>query len=108
MTNEEMNRAISDACGWLPERDEQGGGRCYVSDLEWPYPDGHDFCSDLNAMHDVVLLLDEQERAEYCDTLVDVANADVDFKTVEATAAQRAEAFLKVVDRWVPNPAFIH
>lgn len=108
MTTQEMNRAINEAVGWLPERDEQTGGRCYVPDEAWPYPDSHDFCHDLNAMHDVVALLGDKERAEYCDTLVQVADADVDYKTVEATAIQRAEAFLKTIDRWVPNPAFVH
>ncbi len=61
-----------------------------------------DYLHDLNAIHEATFELTPKQRSEYCSVLVDVANAYVDFQTVEANAAERCEAFLKTLNLWTP------
>jgi hypothetical protein len=67
------------------------------------YPD---YTDDLGAMHEVEKTLDEDKRFLYETTL-----HSLNFKymkqmsiweTIHASAAQRAEAFLKVIGKWEP------
>lgn len=71
-----------------------------------------DYLNDLNAMHEAenVLLIDDQQRM-YVDTLVwlnNGGNSSIRFHgrwaAATATAAQRAEAFLRTVGKWATNP----
>lgn len=77
-----------------------------------------DYLNDLNAMHEAEKTLDSKpidERSMYYDFLLLVTpgwppwlpsgeppdSFEMDWKIVRATAAQRAEAFLRTIGKWV-------
>lgn len=112
MTDQEINEAIAKACGWTfgPTRTD--------GIPEWHRPDGSvcnsgvlpDFCNDLNAMHDAEVLLENEiaEADQYYTTLAELTMADdeelctsVRYRYLaNATARQRAEAFLRTKGLW--------
>jgi hypothetical protein len=84
MTNEQINAAIAEACGWDHKPINCGGAN---------------YCTDLNAMHEAEKYLDTDElfRGYY------LALYDVTQSTrwpIHATARQRAEAFLRTLGKW--------
>lgn len=116
MTNEEINIAIAEACGWkfIPEY-------CHGEDQPPEFttvtPDGKhlcgyypEYCNDLNAMHEAVRIFDYEQLEKFEEHLCDIcerANDEAEnpapwrFAVVHATARQRAEALLKTLDLWV-------
>lgn len=91
MTDEQINRAITEACGWTekPKR---------MPDGLWYYGRFPDYCSDLNAMHEAEkVLTDEQRDLYYLRHLGAWINPVV---SIYATARQRAEAFLRTIGKW--------
>lgn len=116
--NKELQRiAIAEAHGrpWLREA---------LRVSSWLHPDGTitkgwhtylripDYLNDLNAMHDAVIDMSFYLNKEWCplkytDNLLVVVNMTAvfrvkrgAFKHTNATAAQRAEAFLKTLNLW--------
>ena len=111
--NEENQRIfIAEARGWKTKSDSPN----------WTYyrPDGRgwngclpDYLKDLNAMHEVVSSRVEAEgfpfQEKYTHELRAVVTRrrrgcnkiQIDFWMAEATAAQRAEAFLRAIGKWV-------
>ena len=98
MTPEKQRVAIAESCGW--KTDKRG--------LGWLSPRGYyasepDYLNDLNAMHEAEELLyaksDTLEGAErmrdYSKWLCNIAKYPL-----RATAAQRAEAFLRTIGKW--------
>lgn len=97
MNKEEQRIAIAEACGW----------RCTAAFKEafacWVKPDGMDhqtellpdYLANLNAMHEAEKILTADQWYEY-DRLMPLR----DPQKMHATAAQRAEAFLKTIDKW--------
>jgi len=84
MTNQEINTAIAKALPW-------GCGR--------------DFCSDLNAMHEAEKTIPPIRIRRYISELwaamCEGGHAEeMDIGTIHATAAQRAEAFLRTLGKW--------
>lgn len=67
-----------------------------------------DYCNDLNAIHKVVMGLDRQtlEYSNYCSHLnqiVAIENSKTNkpgIQSLDATARQRAEAFLRTFGKW--------
>ena len=65
-----------------------------------------DYCNDLNAMHEAENHLKPDEKEIYWNYLFDHCDGTVfsrvedDYKMIHATAAQRAEAFLKTLKLW--------
>lgn len=122
MKDEEINVAIAEICGW----------RHLVSDA-WSQNEGeerYDNCPDyatcLNAMHDAHLYLvsisqpassRRQPDIRFALHLMDICSPDKKLwdngkflgshfdalKTANATARQRAEAFLRVQGKWVED-----
>lgn len=98
MTNEQINRAIAEACGWngRPVVHTDGKGSAWVRE----YPD---YCSDLNAMHEAEKVLGSRLR-EYGEHLCEMTVvSEHDFPACyiwHATARQRAEAFLRTLGKW--------
>lgn len=103
--------AIAEACGWRlrdPE-DPSPSEQQY-----WTSPDGRnhvfphnlpDYLSDLNAMHEAEKVLTEMQWHRYLQELAKVVRekgqAEIRIaQYVRATAAQRAEAFLRTIDKW--------
>lgn len=85
MSKEEINIAIAAACGWA-----------HPSVQPYAFPD---FCNDLNAMHEAEKTLKLGMRSRYDAELFMLAERDHCF-IWEATARQRAEAFLKTIGKW--------
>ena len=108
MTPEQINRAIAQACGWrsMPFDhwlDPQGEVRgCFGAGDEQKFlPNYH---GDLNAMHEAEKVLGDKQ-IEYYHLLVKATcwlSTDplASVKAVRATAAPRAEAFLKTLGLW--------
>jgi len=69
-----------------------------------------DYLSDLNAMHEAEETLSRNQRAEYWHEIIKLCNQDASllndfdrvgiFYQLHATAAQRAEAFLRTIGKW--------
>jgi hypothetical protein len=93
MTNEQINIAIAKACGWA-----------HPSVQPYAFPD---YCNDLNAIHEAERSLNSQQVQDYTLNLLRVTNNDGArfhgtlgcFAHVHATARQRAEAFLKTLEK---------
>jgi len=100
MNEKEQRIKIAEACG--------------LTDLHWISGQLHygsklapDYLNDLNAMHEAEKSLpnDDDIRCEFVDHLTSTVNgmwADAKrrFECATATAAQRAEAFLKTLKLW--------
>ena len=99
MNKKKQKIAIAEACGWEP------------------LPEGHfhpdnpvgqtmpDYLVDLNAMHEAEKMLTEHQWDEYERVLRLVCDGCSYFEgagkeLLHATAAQRAEAFLRTVGKW--------
>lgn len=99
MTPEQQRIAIAEACGWK----RKAGVKAWVSPFPgggWEYLSGlPDYLNDLNAMHDAELTKIAGELdMEYRDQLDKICGQ---YSIIyRATAAQRAEAFLRAVGRW--------
>lgn len=122
MTPETQNIAIALACGWkwyrwgkggglhllTPHHDWTGGSMVpseRVGDEEFRSDSWPDYLSDLNAMHEAEKVLTIHNYAAYeialCEA-VDYSGKDPDIwhNVLCATAAQRAEAFLRAKGLW--------
>jgi len=118
MKPEQQRIAIAEACGWENLSSELGvefriserGGFIYVKDP----------LNDLNAMHEAEKVLTEPQQSIFADRLnmlhniADLTYPDSNtrgyrkelfaeaFHLIHATAAQRAEAFLRTLNLWMP------
>jgi hypothetical protein len=117
MTNEEINIAIAEACGWRWVRLLKQEG---LRDVVRGYPPNTgcagvdesyvpDYCNDLNAMHQAEkYLVSNLQWNLYTSHLATLCGWDSkvhDVRTManvicSATARQRAEAFLRTLNLW--------
>ena len=99
MSEQEINDAIAEACG--RERNPDGG---------W-YPDNGlrvgtqaipDYCTDLNAMHEALVLLNTWRlRDNYFGWLREILDAEFDnWKVYAASPRHCAEALLRTLGKW--------
>lgn len=97
MTNDQINAAIAEACGW---RKEDGVYMWTQHGVDCTCPELWDWCNDLNAMHEAEKVLLDWEG--YVSALAKVTGAEDscgrDF--MSAPARQRAEAFLRTLGKW--------
>jgi uncharacterized protein (DUF1810 family) len=96
MTNEKINIAIAKACGWSNDDIERGYALCQFTE------DIPDYCNDLNAMHEAEKSLNQIQARAYSDFL---GQSEQDgtwagCHCFHQTAAQRAEAFLRTINKW--------
>ena len=105
MTPEQQQIAIAEACGW-EKANHLGLGwwRHPVEKTACTTDDLPDYVNDLNAMHEAekvieVIMHERGDDYAYGDKLVEVTQ---DVRPIRATAAQRAEAFLKTLNFWKP------
>ena len=116
MNDEEINRAIAEHLGWRIKAIKCGD----LDDAYWIPPGGYEdafrncgiippnYSGDLNAMHEAEKAAFGSSNlwAEFAFQLISVLNAsgmsELDGMTclLQATAPQRAEAFLRVVGKW--------
>lgn len=124
MTPEQQRIAIAIVCGWTPEEAERGfKTRLTVIDgVKTSQIAEHipDYLNDLNAMNEAEKVLKDKlpwpdSWQNYTRNLADAAgfsywesdtteetNTDYHAHICHATAAQRAEAFLKTLNLWKP------
>lgn len=111
MTDEQINQRIAEACGLIClhefQANKDGAKFGY-----WEYPKNWtgpkkqpwclDFCHDLNAMHEAESILDEDCQNGFRMELLNVTGSKYfgGFDHIHATARQRAEAFLRTLDKW--------
>lgn len=118
MSPEAQRIAIATACGWERSPNAFPGSRKWMrrqADGTWTSPEPlPDFLNDLNAMADAEKMLDSKDqdvRSLFLDYLLlsEEGNDDwdmhrtrfeADYHSVRATAAQRAEAFLRALNLW--------
>ena len=103
MTNEEIDKAIAEYCGWKYEFNGND------EDPEWYWippnnPDGNgtppDYCNDLNAMHEAENTLNDDQQYEYAYVLDGlIKNRSCEFDLIHASARMRAEAFVKTIGK---------
>ena len=116
MNPEAQRIAIAEACGWTKIRQrayvatqtdepfhEPSGlvGVRYARNIEVLVPY---YLTDLNAMHEAEKVLTDEQRRLYAAFLASKFNGWSMFalgKLLCATAAQRAEAFLRTIGKWV-------
>lgn len=119
MTNEAQRIAIAEACGWSIHQIETAGmqdvailppGAAITDEgAVWKYAgnDLPDYLNSLDAMASAEKILNDEQWEIYADYLLWSDNQDGHSNYTscrvgcEATAAQRAEAFLKTLGLWV-------
>jgi len=114
MKPEEQRIAIAEACGWelksnglspmwswqnesLTHRIKWVAHKEMASQGVLP-----DYLNDLNAMHEAEKTLNFFKKAEYARMLTSIAwqSEQPFFAPMTATAAQRADAFLRTIEKW--------
>jgi hypothetical protein len=107
MTNEQINFAIVEACGWtdISKYTQAVDGWYGYEPENGPHSKIPDYCNDLNAMHEAEKVLTEHQWDEYekvlrlvCDGCSYYEGAGKEL--LHATAKQRAEAFLRTLGKW--------
>jgi hypothetical protein len=103
MTNEEINKAIAEYCGWKYEFNGND------EDPEWYWiapnnPDGNetspDYCNNLNAMAEAENTLNDDQQYEYAYVLDGlIENRSCEFNLIHASARMRAEAFVRTIGK---------
>ena len=114
MTPEKQRIAIAEACGltnvapMIVKNVKHEGDDITVgiwSDDGWV----PQYLNDLNAMHEAVSIFDYDQADQFEDHLCDICKRSNDekenpapwrFAVVNATASQRAEAFLRTIGKW--------
>ena len=104
MTDNEINAAIGKVRVWEIEQVTVCGQKDVVFYLNGKETDEpmSDYCNDLNAMHDAMIALPASQRLNYLAELHRMNENSVweDFLAHNATARQRAIAFLKTLGLW--------
>lgn len=102
MSPEAQRIAIAEACGWHQVIGDEWKYGMYG----WNNPEGFnvpdsylpDYLNDLNAMHDVTRNLYGDQQKQFRRALIDICQTPED--AIDATAIQRAEAFLRTLSLW--------
>lgn len=97
MTNEQINRAIAEACGWSME---DGVWVWTANGIDCTYYELWDWANDLNAMHEAEKVLTDDQFKLYSHW-VEKLMPETGFRFLLcATASQRAEAFVRSIGKW--------
>lgn len=112
MSPEKQRIAIAEACGWKFIKSPSDGvsefWRQAICDswvnsrgrVVWGPNNLPDYLNDLNAMHEAEKTLSNEEINAYAYKLLVLPSRPGSVRYVMATAAQRAEAFLKTLGKW--------
>jgi len=109
--NEEQQRiAIAEACGWKPMECRNCRPKPCSCDTDKPnHNSPPNYLNDLNAMHEAEQTLWEKDwtsRQDFVDNLARILSPIHGYRKqsgldlLDATAAQRAEAFLRTINKW--------
>ena len=94
MNHDKQRIAIAEACG-IVSKDKWGS---LYKTPRGILRDCPDYPTDLNAMHEAEKVLTLPERRKYRKTLL--GHCEPASIAIHATAAQRAEAFLRTIGKW--------
>ena len=105
MTDEQINKAIAKALGLKIEieRITRRGNPDQNRVQLWCLIEPHgwrrlpNYCNDLNAMHEATQSLTKDQLRWYRNLLIEMTGT---FEAIDATAAERAEAFLRTIGKW--------
>ena len=110
MTDEQINIAIAEACGWRQSQaNHPKSGRLVTIWTDGKSNFDHNrkppnYCKDLNAMRDVEMTLpivgEDNQRWENTRPAFRWRLVSICEHPIHATARQRAEAFLKTIGKW--------
>lgn len=92
MTDEQINAAIAEACGW---RKEDGVYVWTAHGIDCTYFELWDWANDLNAMHEAEKVLTQEQITDYVIEVMQFSH-----EPMLSTARQRAEAFLRAIGKW--------
>jgi hypothetical protein len=99
MTDEQINAAIAEACGWKSKEETDGVPWLWVrTKADYTCESSMEplnYCGDLNAMHEAEKALTVEEWSDYVDYLPTRWE-----EAIHATARERAEAFLRTLGTW--------
>lgn len=109
MTPEQQRIAIAEACGWKPlairgfcqnKDGELEWFACRNPQVKWKFLPN--YLNDLNAMHEAEKALTDAQHTKFRGLLAIVVGKEFMScrEIVSATAAQRAEAFLRTLNLW--------
>ena len=96
MSPDKQQIAIAEACGII-SKDQWGP---LYKTPQGILRDCPDYLTDLNAMHEAEKVMTAGEREQFKDILEVVCARTFQWDRISATAAQRAEAFLRTVGKW--------
>ena len=98
MTDEQINAAIAEACGWTELEECSCGFKQRGNPPEWSAHKKHipNYCNDLNAMHEA----EESLIGDLWIGYMKLADIEGSLFGIRATARQRAEAFLRTIGKW--------
>jgi hypothetical protein len=104
MSDEQINIAIAEACGWKHIAFNRGWIKAGDGETQCVIPN---YCNDLNAMNEAEDKLEGMNKAEFAVQLCRVVGKDWpsgigggSFAHIHATAREKAEAFLRVKGKW--------
>lgn len=110
MKDEQINIAIAEKCGYNDVKQRIAEGTIKViTGFKEPWQDEEipDYCNDLNAMHEAWETLTLVKKRQFETELYRVIICDGDYnrnddamKITNASARQRAEAFLQTLGLW--------
>ena len=113
MTPERQRIAIAEACGWIPCATPHLtlSERLTYGDRWWRHPEDKtvaslanlpDYLSDLNAMHEAEKVLTRIQYMVYSNYLDNEFASRQTIYAKSCTAPQRAEAFLRTLNLYIP------
>jgi len=99
MSPEQQRNAIAEACGFYDIANGYGWVEFKGGQLLKKLPD---YLADLNVMHEAEKMLTDSQSGQYERFLMGSRSfvGAAEFWTYHATAAQRAEAFLRTLGKW--------
>jgi hypothetical protein len=104
MTDDQINQAIAEACGWEDVCQHPKNPNVWVGKHAGTLVEVPNFCGDLNDMYEAERMLKGYDQiAAYVWHLENRAgdwSTDLQLMATHATARQRAEAFLKALGKW--------
>jgi len=106
MTKEKINIAIAKACGWRQSKSPMWEGWWHQKGKRTYQRFAPDYCNDLNAMHEAENHLPSDKKEDYWYQLYENCRRSVfsrvedNYKMLHASARQRAEAFLRTINKW--------
>jgi hypothetical protein len=113
MSPEAQRIAIAEACGWngIKHADYTNCALSKffgISPKYGTYQPVPDHLNDLNAMHEAEKVMTRNQRVNFVSKLCGIVGvkwkATSHFDSIHATAAQRAEAFLRTIGKWEGQP----